>query len=284
MVRHLQKVGPQKKSVGNTALDHEHDIGLTLNSIIRYSRSRVAIPTPGAPPFRLGSGQSRHLKPPSCGLEGRLNQLLQQVLGELNLPQTQDLLPGVGHSDQCMCVLGSPLPYLSMLLDAGQRSPGDALLCLSPSWLSRSASSSLMVHKAVTFDLGGRTFLSSFDPPRKVTYFLSCDPYLNEEVTHETDCPIGSSGSLVKLWGDVLTSRVLLQKTSIHTPPTLALLNHSAETTLEEGIVGAVELVLLRKPLKSSLDLIRKKVDSFLESKAVRHSDKVGCTLFLWTI
>ncbi|CAL8355117.1 unnamed protein product [Merluccius merluccius] len=174
-----------------------------------------------------------------------------------------------------MCVLGSPLPYLSMLLDAGQRSPGDALLCLSPSWLSRSASSSLMVHKAVTFDLGGRTFLSSFDPPRKVTYFLSCDPYLNEEVTHETDCPIGSSGSLVKLWGDVLTSRVLLQKTSIHTPPTLALLNHSAETTLEEGIVGAVELVLLRKPLKSSLDLIRKKVDSFLESKAVRHSDKV---------
>ncbi|KAG7275746.1 hypothetical protein CRUP_009849 [Coryphaenoides rupestris] len=177
-----------------------------------------------------------------------------------------------------MCVLGSPLPYLSLLLDAGQRSPGDALLCLSPSWLSSSSSSSsssLMVHKAVTFDLGGRTFLSIFDPPRKVTYFLSCDPFLNEELSHETDCPIGSSGPLVKLWGDVLTSRALLQKASIHTPPTLALLNPSAGTTLEEGIVGTVELVHLGKALKSDADFIRNKVLSFLDSKAVRSSDKV---------
>jgi len=135
-----------------------------------------------------------------------------------------------------------------------------------------------MVHKAVTFDLGGRTFLSSFDPPRKVTYFLSCDPFLDEELSRETDCPVGSSGPLVKLWGDVLTSRVLLQKASIHTPPTLALLNPSAGTTLEEGIVGTVELVLLGKALKSDTDSIRNKVLSFLDSKAVRSSDKVGST------
>ncbi|XP_059918402.1 carnosine synthase 1-like [Gadus macrocephalus] len=243
-----------------------HPLQLSLSSL-----SRMAVPPPDAPP----SLQSRHFNPPTYGLEQRLKQLLQQALRELNLPETQDLLPGVVHSDQCLCVLGSPLPYLSMLLEAGQRTQGDALLCLSPSWLSRSSSSSLLVHKAVTFDLGGRTFISSFSPPRKVTYFLSCDPYSNEEVTFETDCPIGSSGPLGRFWGDVLTSRVLLQKASLNTPPTLALLNPSADTPLEEGVVGAVELVLLGKTLKSNLDLIRNKVFSFLESKAVRHADKV---------
>lgn len=33
-------------------------------------------------------------------------------------------LPGMSHSEMCICVLGSPLPYLSLLLEAGQRSPG----------------------------------------------------------------------------------------------------------------------------------------------------------------
>ena len=40
--------------------------------------------------------------------------------------------------------------------------------------------------------------------------------------------------------------------------------------------MGAVELVLIGKTLQSNLDSIRNKVFSFLESKAVRHSDKVG--------
>ena len=35
------------------------------------------------------------------------------------------LPPGVSHSELCVCVLGSPLPYLSLLLEAGQRSPGN---------------------------------------------------------------------------------------------------------------------------------------------------------------
>uniref|UniRef100_A0A8C5AKP9 ATP-grasp domain-containing protein n=1 Tax=Gadus morhua TaxID=8049 RepID=A0A8C5AKP9_GADMO len=109
-------------------------------------------------------------------------------------------------------------------------------------------SSSLLLNKAVTFYLEGRTFL--FSHPRKVTYFLSCDPYSNEEVTRVADCPIASSGPLGRFWGDVLTSRVLLKKASLNTPPTLALLNPSADTPLEEGVVGAVELVLLGKTLK----------------------------------
>ena len=122
--------------------------------------------------------------------------------------------------------------------------------------IRRSSSSSLLLNKAVTFYLEGRSFLSSFSHPRKVTYFLSCDPYSIQEVTRVADCPIASSGPLGRFWGDVLTSRVLLKKASLNTPPTLALLNPSADTPLEEGVVGAVELVLLGKTLKCNLDSI----------------------------
>uniref|UniRef100_A0A667WZG6 ATP-grasp domain-containing protein n=1 Tax=Myripristis murdjan TaxID=586833 RepID=A0A667WZG6_9TELE len=152
--------------------------------------------------------------------------------------------------------------------------PGDALLCFSPSWLSCS-SSSLLVHKAVTFDLGGRTFLTSFNPPRVVTYFLSCDPFSAEEVTRGVDCPMGTSGSLGMFWGDVLTSRFLLEKAKIHTPTTLALLMPSEQTVLEEGTMGGLELVHLATTVKDDLNSIRNKVDSFLDSETMRLSDKV---------
>ncbi|KAM4621856.1 carnosine synthase 1-like [Polymixia lowei] len=234
----------------------------------------MVVPHPSQPSFLWGCGGSEGLKAGPSSLEEGLYQTLQQALGELNLPETQDLPQGVKHSELCICVLGSPLPYLSLLLEAGQRTPGDALLCLSPSWLSCS-SSSLMVHKAVTFDLGGRTFLSSFDPPRVVTYFLSCDPYFGEEVTCEADCPMGGSKSLGKFWGDVLTTRVLLQKARIHTPPTLALLVPSGEAILEEGTLGGIELVHLSPAVKNNCDTVKHKVASFLESEAMRHSGKV---------
>ncbi|XP_071758193.2 carnosine synthase 1-like [Centroberyx gerrardi] len=234
----------------------------------------MVVPRPTLPSSQWECVGSGDVKSGSCSPEEGLNRTLQQALRELSLPETQDLPQGVKYSELCVCVLGSPLPYLSLLLEAGQRSPGDALLCLSPSWLSCS-SSSLLVHKAVTFDLGGRTFLTSFNPPRAVTYFLSCDPYSAEEVTREADCPMGTSGSLGKFWGDVLTARFLLQKAKIHTPPTLALLVPSGHTMLEEGTVGVLELVHLGATVKDDLNSIRNKVDSFLESEALRHSDKV---------
>ncbi|XP_029917469.1 carnosine synthase 1-like [Myripristis murdjan] len=232
-----------------------------------------------APHATLSSSQwesagSRYVKLASTSLEEGLNQTLQQALRELDLPETQDVPQGVKHSDLCICVLGSPLPYLPFLLEAGQRSPGDALLCFSPSWLSCS-SSSLLVHKAVTFDLGGRTFLTSFNPPRVVTYFLSCDPFSAEEVTRGVDCPMGTSGSLGMFWGDVLTSRFLLEKAKIHTPTTLALLMPSEQTVLEEGTMGGLELVHLATTVKDDLNSIRNKVDSFLDSETMRLSDKV---------
>ncbi|XP_042181755.1 carnosine synthase 1-like [Oncorhynchus tshawytscha] len=205
--------------------------------------------------------------------EVALFQTLQEALREIDLPETQDLPQGMSHSEMCICVLGSPLPYLSLLLEAGQRSPGDALLCLCPSWLSRS--SSLLVHKAVTFDLGGRTYLSNFNPPRRVTYFLSSDPWAKEEMTRETDCPSGGSGALGQFWGNVLTTRVLLQKAKIHCPPTLALLLPPGQMRLEEGRTGGVEVVHLEMGAEEGMNSVRNKVDTFLESENMRGSERV---------
>ncbi|KAJ8015335.1 hypothetical protein DPEC_G00025050 [Dallia pectoralis] len=203
-----------------------------------------------------------------------LFQTLQEALREIDLPETQDLPQGVSHSQLCICVLGSPLPYLSLLLEAGQRSPGDALLCLSPSWLTRS-SSSLLVHKAVMFDLGGRTFLSNFDPPRRVTYFLSCEPWAKGEVSRETDCPSGGSGPLGQFWGDVLNTRVLLQKAKIHCPPTLALLMPPGQMGLGEGRTGGVKVVHLEIGVEEWKNSIQNEVDAFLESEDVGGSERV---------
>ncbi|KAL0974050.1 hypothetical protein UPYG_G00214750 [Umbra pygmaea] len=203
-----------------------------------------------------------------------LFQTLQEALREIDLPETQDMPQGVNHSQLCVCVLGSPLPYLSLLLEAGQRSPGDALLCLSPSWLSRS-SSSLLVHKAVVFDLGGRTFLSNFNPPRMVTYFLSCEPWAEGEVSRETDCPSGGSGLLGQFWGDVLNTRVLLQKAKIHCPPTLAFLLPPGQVGLSEGTVGGVKVVHLEMGGEEWKNSIRNEVDAFLDSDRARGAERV---------
>jgi hypothetical protein len=61
----------------------------------------------------------------------------------------------------------------------GRQCPGDMLLIMSSSWLSRKKSPrknglySLYVHKAIAFETAGRTFLEVYDPPRRVTYFVN---------------------------------------------------------------------------------------------------------------
>ncbi|XP_066574717.1 carnosine synthase 1 [Amia ocellicauda] len=177
--------------------------------------------------------------------QGGLYQLLQEALNELELPPTLTDTPksALSYSELCICVLGSPLPFLSLLLQAGRRSPGDSLLCLCPSWLSRPSSSSpshstpphdpaspppLLVHRAVTFDLGGRTHLLTFNPPRRVTYFLPCAPWAEvgtpqQEVTRDLACPMGGSPELYRFWGDTLNCRQILGREGLPTPPTLAV-------------------------------------------------------------
>ncbi|KAJ8371699.1 hypothetical protein AAFF_G00303080 [Aldrovandia affinis] len=209
-----------------------------------------------------------------------LFQTLQEVLEEIGLPKTQDwacgeAAPGECYSDLCICVLGSPLPYLSLLLEAGQISPGDSLLCLSSTWVSRS-SSSLVVHRAVTFDLGGRTTLLTFSPPRRVTYLLTCDPWAGQEVTRGIECPMGGSLELGQSWGDTLAVRILLQRAKINCPPTLALLLPPGRKGVEEGRTGVVEVILLdTEGAQRGTASVRNRLTTFLESGVFRQTDRV---------
>ncbi|XP_036407075.1 carnosine synthase 1-like [Megalops cyprinoides] len=226
------------------------------------------------PPWRQENGNE---EADSHHLERALYQTLQEVLREIGLPKTREhdeTAPGESHSEVCICVLGSPLPYLSLLLEAGQISPGNSLLCLSPSWLSRS-SSSLVVHRAVSFDLGGRTTLLNFSPPRRVTYLLTCDPWVGEEVTQGADCPMGVSLELGQFWGDTLTARVMLQKAKINCPPTLALLMPPGQKGVAEGRTGVIEVVQLEAGAQRWTESIRNKLNTFLASEALRDTDRV---------
>uniref|UniRef100_W5LX94 ATP-grasp domain-containing protein n=1 Tax=Lepisosteus oculatus TaxID=7918 RepID=W5LX94_LEPOC len=213
-----------------------------------------------------------------------LFQLLQDALRELGLPLTRDgtFLGGAPAAAMCICVLGSPLPYLSLLLEAGTVSPGDALLCLSPTWLSccpSPPSTLLLVHRAVSFDLGGRTQLLTFDPPRQVTYFLPCAPWAEQiqEVTRELDCPMGGSADLFQFWGDTLNARIALQRGGLCCPPTLAVVLSPLTDKLnyggDEAGVCIVEVTDFMK--EEEEERVRKAVQSFLESAVVQRSGKV---------
>ena len=82
----------------------------------------------------------------------------------------------------------------------GRQCPGDMLLILSRGWMShkkydlRDGLYSLYVHKAVTFESGGRSYLDQFDPPRKVTYFMNFSHHdaQRERSCDDADCEVGN--------------------------------------------------------------------------------------------
>ncbi|XP_056657190.1 carnosine synthase 1 isoform X1 [Monodelphis domestica] len=166
--------------------------------------------------------------------------LLQSCLQQAGLPETVDrtLEPrqGCPGMEVTMCLLGSPSSFFSVLLEGGAQSPGNLLLCLSPSWLTkvpaagRPAEASLLVSKAVAFHPGGLTFLEEFVPPRRVTYFLGeLGPRAGRgrevaELSREVGCPLGSSAELARLLEDrLLTRQLLAQGGKVAVPATLAL-------------------------------------------------------------
>ncbi|MGH0183529.1 UNVERIFIED_CONTAM: hypothetical protein FKN15_011531 [Acipenser sinensis] len=160
----------------------------------------------------------------------------------------------------------------------GNRRRGDVFLCLSPSWLSRSPSplhpglSSLFLHRGVSFELGGRTYLEDFRPPRRVTYLLPVGGEEGQEVTREADCPMGSSPRLAELLGDTLLTQVLLERNRVRCPPTLGLMYRPPRSYQTEGTtVTAVSLM----EREGQGELVQREVLKFLESLAMEPYSKV---------
>ncbi|XP_067388083.1 carnosine synthase 1 isoform X2 [Emydura macquarii macquarii] len=161
------------------------------------------------------------------------------------------------------------------------------LLCLSPSWLAKVPSeqhpgeSSLLVSKAVSFELGGRTCLDEFSPPRRVAYFMGCFGPCKEhgqsagELARDLDCPTGGSGELARLLEDKLLTRQLLdQRAQVGVPPTLAFtfkrLHPLREVTAERS-VRMVEL----SGKEGQETLIQEEIDAFLQGRAMEPYSQV---------
>ena len=166
--------------------------------------------------------------------------VLQNTLYETNYPETVDRTgnPRTNHpaSGTTIVVLSSPYDCMSILLEGGRTCPGDMLLVLSTTWLSFEESDrgnnlkTMFVHKAITFDRGGRTYLDVFSPPRRVTYFMDL---LNQEIADDQqnvggelaknlDCPTSSSPNLIGRTDDEVLTRIQMAEAGVRHPATLA--------------------------------------------------------------
>lgn len=168
-------------------------------------------------------------------------EALQYTLYESNYPETIDRTgnprQNFNQNDIALTILSSPVECMCFLLEGSRQCPGDMLLVLSLSWVSKVPSDvqeglySLYVHKAISFEDRGRSFIDVFHPPRRVTHLVnyftrSCtDGQRNdgEAIEKGLDCPMSSSIALAQMIDDKLLTRILLAKAGVAYPPTLAL-------------------------------------------------------------
>lgn len=165
---------------------------------------------------------------------------LQYTLYETNYPETEDRThtprSDPPESGATIVVLSSPVECMAILLEGGRTCPGDMMLVMSTTWLTTEDSDrgknlrTMYVHKAITFDRGGRTYLDVFSPPRRVTYFMDfftrgiTDGQRNdgEELEKDLDCPTSSSLNLVRRTDDKVLTRIQMAEAGVGYPDTLA--------------------------------------------------------------
>ncbi|XP_027711983.1 carnosine synthase 1 [Vombatus ursinus] len=218
--------------------------------------------------------------------------LLQSCLQQAGLPETVDRSlephPGCPGVEVTICVLGSPSSFFSVLLEGGAQSPGNLLLCLSPSWLTKvpmagkPGESALLVSKAVTFHPGGLTFLEEFAPPRRVTYFLGeLGPKAGRgrevaELSRDLGCPMGSSAELVRLLENrLLTRQLLAQGDKVVVPTTLALTYKPPQQLRGQAWTQSLRQVELSDK-EGQEGLVEEEVEAFLRLGALGDAHQVA--------
>ncbi|XP_069485062.1 carnosine synthase 1 isoform X1 [Ambystoma mexicanum] len=215
---------------------------------------------------------------------------LQATLKQAGLPVTVDRTkePRTGYSlsDITICILGAPSTFLPVLLEGGNLCPGDMLLCLSPAWLSKVPSAShhsectLLVHKAVTFDLGGRSYLDEFEVPRRVTYFTGSFGMPQWEslpglvaLGCDLECPSGGSDLLAHILEDTLRMRLVLDRSGVLVPPTLAFTYRRTHMAS-----GHVRTVMISKK-DGEENLLQEATQNFLQSQGMDTIRQVICAV-----
>lgn len=131
--------------------------------------------------------------------EKMTRDLVHAALLDLRLPATIDRTsqPRCDVGDGVTIVIvsaSSGAEGLTALFEGNRQYPGAVMFAFSPFWLSRQPSptdpttETLYVHKALTADAGGQTFLDVFTPPRRVTYVV------NHTYEYFADDVIGQAG------------------------------------------------------------------------------------------
>ncbi|NXG37845.1 CRNS1 synthase, partial [Dromaius novaehollandiae] len=210
----------------------------------------------------MGTGEGTGLEMGGSGLE----------------PSTLTVLAGFGPLDMTVCILGAPTAFLPVLLEGGARCPGAMLLCLSPAWASRVPSEtqpgawSLLLSRAVSFEVGGRSALEAFAPPRRATYATGTFATATwaAELARDLDCPTGGSAPLARLLEDLLAARgVLAARAGLPVPPTLAFAPPRPGGALP-GLDGAPGLRLVQLSSTAGQDgLIQEELGAFLGGAAM---------------
>ncbi|NXR94935.1 CRNS1 synthase, partial [Hypocryptadius cinnamomeus] len=210
---------------------------------------------------------------------------LQSALCQEGLPPTLDCSAeprtGFGPLDVTVCILGSPTPFLPVLLEGGTRCPGAMVLCLSPTWASRVPSESspgswsLLLSRGVSFKMGGHSTLETFVPPRRANYvtgtFAPGDPEGGwvGELARDLDCPTGGSVPLAHRLEDALVTRwVLAARANLPVPPTLAFVLGARGDLPAEPAAPGVRLVRLEDP-QGQQSLVQEEVGAFLGGTAM---------------
>ncbi|XP_071986298.1 carnosine synthase 1 isoform X2 [Engystomops pustulosus] len=209
---------------------------------------------------------------------------LQKILINAGLPETEDRskLPRTGHTldTTTICVLGTPSFAMSILLEGARQCPGKILLCLSTSWFCSAPPTSanvvpLLIKQAVTFDLGGRTYLDTFSPPRRVTYlsWLGGPQFPMEE---QWDCPVGGSPQLSQFLANTLGVRMLLDTKELPLSPALLLSNSYKLGPWGKYIPKAKTTRLVELYQKEGREeTIRDEISAFLTSVRIKGLQKV---------
>ncbi|XP_078502636.1 carnosine synthase 1-like [Lissotriton helveticus] len=201
----------------------------------------------------------------------------------LTMDRTKEPRTGFTLSEVTVCIMGSPSTCLSILLGGANLCPGSILLCLSPNWLSKIPSklkpgeNTLLLQKAVMFDLGGRSYLDNFDPPRRVTYFYTTSWSSHEKclpglvaLTSDLECPSGGSESLSQLLHHKLVTRLLLDNVGVVVPPTLAFTYKQAHAASSH--VRTVEV----SQKEGEENLLQEEIQNFLQSQGMHSVQQVA--------
>ncbi|XP_023931094.1 carnosine synthase 1-like [Lingula anatina] len=211
---------------------------------------------------------------------GQFWRELQQGLSFYDMPETVDRTenprPHSTIEEITMVVVGRPFTCLSLCVEGGKQCPGGMLLVPSLAWLQKEPSNSsntqgdlqtLRVHKAVTFDSCGRTFLDIFNPPRRVTYLMNLstgddriDAQNTTKFLEDSECPFGVTEKLVRCLDDRILMRILVADAGVAYPDTLAFV-YKPQVSYNQGKHNIFVVPLQSDDRKET---VHKELDAFL--------------------